>query len=179
MSAGAMGAQANNKALPSSISVVIVEAGAPWPMLDLPGAMTGTTSAPADCVVLVQHGAEALDAFAARVEARLAALAAHGASVVRGVLSTAHDPSHGALTARRRIVCALVAARARHTATDLVVVAAGDGSPRHDLFALADAVYEAPDPKNLSLRVKLLEAAPGLVEPTPERAARPAARESA
>jgi hypothetical protein len=130
-------------------SVVVVEAGAPWP------SFIEREHRTPDRDVLSQQMDESSAAFARRVVSRLSTLSSAGITVNLGILAAGMDRSEIAVQNRYRIARALVEARAAR-GTELVLVAAGR-EPRHDLFALAGLVCGGLSGADLTVRVRTVD----------------------
>lgn len=131
-------------------SVIVIEAGAPWPTRELDDREGGEQ----DRVVLSQGPREDLLSFSRRVQSRIGALVERGTRIHRAVMSASNNPSLEAAVARQRITRALLTARGHGEPSELVLFARGDGGPRHDLFGLAGALCEGLETE-CAVRVKL------------------------
>ncbi len=135
--------------LERTTSVVVIEAGAPWPAF-----IERQHHAP-DRDLLSQQLDETSAAFARRVVARLRALSSANVTVGLGILAAGMDRSEAAVQNRYRIARALVEARAAQGA-ELTLVASGR-EPRHDLFALAGLVCGGLSGTDLTVRVRTVD----------------------
>jgi hypothetical protein len=135
--------------LERTTSVVVIEAGAPWPAF-----IEREHHAP-DRDVLSQQLDESSGDFTRRVVARLRTLSSAKITVGLGILAAGMDRSESAVQNRYRIARALVEARAAQGA-ELALVAAGK-EPRHDLFALAGLVCGGLTNTDLTVRVRMVD----------------------
>jgi hypothetical protein len=135
--------------LKRTTSVVVIEAGAPWP------AFLEQEHHGPDRDVLSQQRDESSADFARRVVGRLRTLSAAKITVGLGILAVGMDRTDAAVQNRYRIARALVEARATQ-GSELTLVAAGL-APRHDLFALAGLVCGELSGSDLTVKVRTVE----------------------
>jgi hypothetical protein len=135
--------------LERTTSLVVIEAGAPWP------AFIEGQHHTHDRDVLSQQLDESSADFARRVVVRLRTLSSAKITVGLGILAAGMDRSESAVQNRYRIARALVEARAAQGA-ELVLVAAGR-EPRHDLFALAGLVCGGLSGTDLTVKVRTVD----------------------
>jgi hypothetical protein len=147
-----------------SMSIVVLEAGAAWPIW-----LAEYQRLAPNSVVIAQASGESVASFQARVQGRVAeARARSDAAHVRiGVLVAAHDPEQRRGELRRSVARALVDAMASAGPQERELVLAGDSQDlnqsRHELFALAGSLCDELRGKRVNVRVRFTSATSGLM----------------